>query len=207
MLVGCSQVLDLDKDYTLGNATPSTGGDGGTGAAGGGVGGNGVGGGPPAGVCGDGLLAGGEECDDGDDTNPADGCHDCLVADGFTCVGEPSVCSSIAPIVVTNGSDLNRTFAASAYDGSIASMECELLAVVAPAGALVKRVEVVLGVDSTWVGDLVFKIVSPSNTTLSLLSRPGALEAADDGTGGTGEGSNLIPSHPVTFRDDGPHDA
>lgn len=34
-----------------------------------------------------------EECDDGDDTDPGDGCHACKVADGWNCSGlGPSVC-------------------------------------------------------------------------------------------------------------------
>ena len=46
---------------------------------------------PP--TCGDGLIEGTEECDDGD-TNPGDGCDaGCQVEPGWTCEGEPSVCS------------------------------------------------------------------------------------------------------------------
>jgi subtilisin-like proprotein convertase family protein len=226
MLVGCNQLLGVDKDYAVGDATPSTGGTagiggtasgtggagatatGGTGAGGGGTasGQGGSGGGAAAG-CGDGVLAGGEDCDDGDDTDATDGCHGCVVADGFTCVGEPSVCSAAPPIVVAKGPGLNQTVGAGTYDGSLGSMACEQVAVVAPAGALVKRVEVVMGVSSTYVGDAVFKIVSPSNTTLTLLSRPGALEAADNGAGSIGDGSDLSISHPLTFRDDAPTDA
>ena len=45
--------------------------------------------------CGDGILHSplGEFCDDGDDSNPNDGCHQCEVGDGFSCSGlGPSVC-------------------------------------------------------------------------------------------------------------------
>jgi cysteine-rich repeat protein len=45
------------------------------------------------GVCGDGTLNTGEECDDGD-TTADDGCSaTCTVEEGFTCTGEPSVCT------------------------------------------------------------------------------------------------------------------
>jgi cysteine-rich repeat protein len=46
------------------------------------------------GVCGDGTLNTGEECDD-ENTEAGDGCAtDCTVEDGFTCTGQPSVCTS-----------------------------------------------------------------------------------------------------------------
>jgi large repetitive protein len=40
-------------------------------------------------TCGDGLLEddGVTECDDGNDTNQYDGCHDCVVLDGWYCYG------------------------------------------------------------------------------------------------------------------------
>ncbi len=45
-------------------------------------------------ICGDGLVVGSEGCDDADagDDDAGDGCVDCLVEEGWTCVGEPSVC-------------------------------------------------------------------------------------------------------------------
>lgn len=44
-------------------------------------------------VCGDGLVEGAEACDDGN-TVDGDGCTSaCAIADGFRCIGEPSVCS------------------------------------------------------------------------------------------------------------------
>lgn len=50
--------------------------------------------GPSPGVCGDGELAGGEQCDDGG-TEDGDGCSDtCQEELGFNCAGEPSVCES-----------------------------------------------------------------------------------------------------------------
>ncbi|MBU1719308.1 MAG: hypothetical protein KKA07_09565 [Bacteroidetes bacterium] len=44
-------------------------------------------------VCGNGLIEAPEACDDGD-TDPGDGCSDsCTVEAGYSCVGEPSVCT------------------------------------------------------------------------------------------------------------------
>lgn len=48
-------------------------------------------------VCGDGMVAGTEECDDGG-TADGDGCSSlCQVEPGFTCPGEPSVCVPVDP--------------------------------------------------------------------------------------------------------------
>ena len=46
-------------------------------------------------VCGDGLIAGGEQCDDGNATS-GDGCSaTCTVEPGFSCMGSPSTCQYI----------------------------------------------------------------------------------------------------------------
>lgn len=45
-------------------------------------------------ICGDGIInAQYEDCDDGN-TVTGDGCFSCLVEDGYTCKGEPSVCDN-----------------------------------------------------------------------------------------------------------------
>ncbi|MBU0661509.1 DUF4215 domain-containing protein, partial [Patescibacteria group bacterium] len=50
-------------------------------------------GGMCASICGDGLVEDAEACDDGD-TDPDDGCSStCTVEAGYSCVGEPSVCT------------------------------------------------------------------------------------------------------------------
>ena len=47
---------------------------------------------PP--VCGNGVIETGEACDDGD-TSSGDGCSiGCTIESGYTCIGEPSVCTS-----------------------------------------------------------------------------------------------------------------
>ncbi len=46
-------------------------------------------------VCGDGIVGGGEQCDDGNISN-GDGCNaSCNVEAGYTCTGSPSICSSV----------------------------------------------------------------------------------------------------------------
>jgi subtilisin-like proprotein convertase family protein len=51
----------------------------------------------------------------------------------------------------------------------------------------------------SFVGDLTIKLVSPANTVVTLMSRPGVLEAADDGSGGPGDESNLTSVSPITW--------
>lgn len=51
----------------------------------------------PAEYCGDGTIAGSEECDDGNN-DPADGCDaSCQIEQGWDCDGEPSVCTISLP--------------------------------------------------------------------------------------------------------------
>lgn len=48
-------------------------------------------------VCGDGVLTGGEPCDDMNTAN-LDGCSStCAIETGFNCIGQPSVCTAQAP--------------------------------------------------------------------------------------------------------------
>jgi len=58
-------------------------------------------------ICGDGLIntSIGEQCDDAN-TNPGDGCDSsCQIEDGWTCSGEPSVCSEICGDSLVVGSE------------------------------------------------------------------------------------------------------
>ena len=44
-------------------------------------------------MCGNGIITGSEKCDD-NNTNNGDGCSSmCQIENGYTCKGEPSVCS------------------------------------------------------------------------------------------------------------------
>lgn len=84
------------------------------------------------------------------------------------------------------------------YDGTLGSMVC--LDVPGQAGTI-NDINVQVAITHTWVGDLVIKLVSPSSEVLTLLSRPGYGESADDGTGCCGDSSNLDLNFPITFDD------
>lgn len=89
-----------------------------------------------------------------------------------------------------------------AYDGTLGTMACFPVAV--PAGT-VQDVQLEIGLTHTWIGDLTVKLQSPTGTTIGLMSRPGLVEAADDGTGCCGDSSDI--NVPVTFQDGGTTDA
>lgn len=86
------------------------------------------------------------------------------------------------------------------YDGSIGSMQCMN---VAGPGGIVASLSVDLAMEHTWVGDLVVKVVAPNNTISTVMSRPGLLEPADDGTDCCGNRADLVATSPVTFIDGG----
>lgn len=77
-------------------------------------------------------------------------------------------------------------------------------AFVVPGTGTVNNLSLQLGITHTWVGDLVIKIQNPARTkTVTVMSRPGALETADDGisAGGAGDSSNALNTFPVAFGD------
>lgn len=97
----------------MGGGVSSTGSSSGTGAMGGmggmgGIGGSsstsssGIGGGVIT-FCGDGAIAMGEACDDGD-MQSGDGCSSmCQIESGYACMGMPSVCTDIDECAMNNG--------------------------------------------------------------------------------------------------------
>jgi cysteine-rich repeat protein len=96
------------------------------------------------------------------------------------------------------------------YDGSLASMECFDF-YVAPSGSHdeIMRAEVDVGLYHSFVGHLTMKLVAPKEDfalsnpyVITLLSRPGAAGAPDDGSETpVGDGSNFNETHPITFRE------
>ncbi|MCB9569924.1 MAG: hypothetical protein H6710_22350 [Myxococcales bacterium] len=95
------------------------------------------------------------------------------------------------------------------YDGTLGTMDCVDLVVDDPGDNFtnVYDVAVEVGVDATWAGDVVMKLVAPDDTVLTMLSRPGLNENADNGTGCCGTSANLESTSPLTFKDGNPNDA
>jgi hypothetical protein len=85
------------------------------------------------------------------------------------------------------------------YTGLLASMGCVTLNVPGDGTDTVASVAVEIAAVHSWVGDVTFKVVSPAGTVVTLVSLPGSLEAADNGTGGSAESSDLVITSPITF--------
>lgn len=140
-----------------------------------------------ASVCGNGVVTGGEQCDDSNTSN-GDGC-----SSGCLCESTRSI---------TAGPGLNAAIADAAYDGTQASMTC--VNVVVPAlngtcGQIITNVNVDLGMNHTYVGDLTIKLRSPGGTVITLMSLPGTMELADNGTEGGSNSGNLLNAFPIKF--------
>ncbi len=170
------------------------------------VGGGGVGGGTSQ--CGDGVVQPPETCDDAN-LDGEDGCADCAITLGFTCVGEPSSCIAIE-LEVDAGANLGIaiTDLANHYDGTLSTMDCATLVHNGLLGTEIDAVEVEVAIDHPYLGDLILKVVSPEGTILTLMNRPGADEPSDDyNESPNGDSSNLAATSPIRFSDASADDA
>ncbi len=115
-------------------------------------------------------------------------------------IAAPRYC--LAGVFLASSPSSNIAIPDNGYNGTLGSM--------APLSANVTLTErltdvnVLVGINHTLVGDLVIKLVSPENTVVTLLSRPGLNESADDGTGIGGDSSNMLSSFPLTYDDEAP---
>jgi subtilisin-like proprotein convertase family protein len=108
------------------------------------------------------------------------------------------------------GPKLNITIPDGLYNGTRATMGCSNIDVPASVGGTLTEAYISYGIDHTFVGDLTMKLYSPGGTVLTLVSRPGIDEAADDGStpaGQTGFAANLSKAYLVTLFDGAIHDA
>ncbi len=89
------------------------------------------------------------------------------------------------------------------YNGTLGSMLCNTIAVPSGSGDTVATATVRVAMSHTFVGDLTIKLVSPASTVITLVSRPGVVETADDGndTAGFGENANLAIANPLLYDD------
>lgn len=160
----------------------------------------GAGGMPTA--CGNGLIEVSEDCDDGN-TIDGDGCTGCAVDIGYACTGEPSTCAIKPPIEVQTGISIGITDTANHYNGTLASMDCLTLAVGSTdSPQIVQDIKLQVGIDHSYLGDLILKLVSPDNTVLTLMNRPGADEPADGyAENPNGDSSNLSSGYLIEFHD------
>lgn len=95
------------------------------------------------------------------------------------------------------------------YNGSFGSMASAFIVVGDDGfgGNIISDIDVTIGMSHTWVGDLTIKVVSPGGMVLTLLSRPGFAELADDGVGCCGDSSDLGFAFGITYDDASPNSA
>jgi len=120
-----------------------------------------------------------------------------------TSSGTGTSSSSGGSEVLEGGPGLGGTIPDGAYDGSLGSMLCTQVSAASTGANTVGSVEVSVGLDHEWLGDLVIKLVSPGGKILTLLSRAGIAEGADDGAGATSGGRRglLAASDRISFAD------
>ncbi|WAS97329.1 proprotein convertase P-domain-containing protein [Nannocystis punicea] len=87
------------------------------------------------------------------------------------------------------------------YDGTFDTMYCHDLEVPDDPINFVRDIQVTLGINHNWVGDVTVKLVSPEDKILTLVSRPGLVDMNDDGSGCCGDSANLSKDFPITFKD------
>jgi subtilisin-like proprotein convertase family protein len=68
---------------------------------------------------------------------------------------------------------------------------------VPPGGAIATSVEVLIAIDHTYVGDLIYTLTSPTGQTITLANRPGAPVPFDP----FGDASDLSSEFPIGFSD------
>ena len=88
-----------------------------------------------------------------------------------------------------------------AYTGALTSPSMTVVNVPISDSFTVTDVDVRISMAHTWIGDLVIKVIAPDNTVVTLMSRPGVVETADDGAAVGGDSSNLAVAFPITWSD------
>ena len=119
----------------------------------------------------------------------------------------PNDCPGNNESTTYDASGVNMVIVDDNYDGTKGSMACASFNVVANGIDRVDSIEAKVGIDHAWVGDLVIKVFSPEGTVITVLSRPGLDEVADDGGGISVEGSDLAAEAPINFLMGGEYDA
>jgi cysteine-rich repeat protein len=117
---------------------------------------------------------------------------------GDCCANETAQCGATTVTLALDYAGMSLGITDNGYNGQLASMACA--SITTPATGTISSVDSVqVTANHPWVGDLTIKVVSPTGTVVTVMSRPGLNEAADDGNGAGGDSSNLGASFPVTF--------
>ncbi len=118
----------------------------------------------------------------------------------------PNDCPGSVQTVIVEEDELGLTIPGT-YNGSLDSMVCIDLPIYDDGFNFVEEVEVEIGMNNTWLSDLTMKLVNPEGMVVTLVSRPGLDESADDGVEVGGENTDLLWTHPIVFAQDAEADA
>ena len=110
--------------------------------------------------------------------------------------------------MVATAANLNVAIPDNAYTGALSSMACvNVVVTAADCPNIITAVSVTADLTHTWIGDLVIKLVHPDNTIVTLMSRPGFIEALDNGDDASDESADLAAGFPITFASGAPTSA
>lgn len=112
--------------------------------------------------------------------------------------------------VFSTGPRLNVVIPDGIYKGTRGTMGCSTLDIPSTFAGKVSDISLSFQIDHTYVSDLTMKLYNPEGREVTLLSRPGIDELADDGStppGEAGYAANFSVSYLITFFDGSPNDA
>lgn len=126
-----------------------------------------------------------------------------------------TVTAAISAVLLGSISSSGCTFDTSGLTPVSADAGDAAGAVDARSVGIVVDLQVAVRIDHGRVGNLILKVTGPGGTTMALMSRPGFLEDADDGSGNgvadqydaSGDQSDMDSAAPITFRDYSNNDA
>jgi len=123
---------------------------------------------------------------------------------------EQNKCPGNLVNVTVEAAALNKKVGDDKYNGALTlpSMTCTTLTVADDGKNFVESLQLKFGADTTWIGDMTIKIVSPDMKVLTVLNRPTAgAPLPDNGTNGNGQdngrGVDLLKKDQLTFRNGG----
>jgi hypothetical protein len=122
--------------------------------------------------------------------------------------GEKNKCMGNSEDELIEAPDLALMLMDDAYNGTLETMVCtDMVITDNPDLPFTGNVQLTVGMDHTYIGDVTIKVVSPAGTILTVLQRPGNTNLPDNGTSCCNDNSDLAKGFPITFKNGGTTDA
>jgi len=121
---------------------------------------------------------------------------------------EKNKCMGNGEDELVEATDIATPLLDDAYDGTLETMVCtDIVITDNPDLQFVANVQLTVGMDHTYVGDVTIKVQSPTGTILTVLQRPGNSTLPDNGMSCCNDNSDLNKGFPITFKNGGTTDA